>query len=398
MTENKPQEVIEQVSKQIGQTWKKTQPQLQALLLKLIKSLLPALRNLQTKLTSSESAVSSESKSQSTNTTLNNALKLSKSLSVKTISVLVVALTKLQQSLDTETTLDASGEAVALLDGSTEPDIFSSPLAKQVQQEFGIAWKFVKEQVSPKVLAFLQLTVDKLDPIATNIWQKTSAKAASTPSLVNSWEKLQENDAWKKTVTATAPIWRSMSGIAGQVPLSDEVKKILDKRAGSIALATLFSLLIILKPSHAHSQNLKKVAVNPPPISKSAPVKLSSDKKSLKKPPAVTDLVKPERGDVPLTSEQIAIAKIQTQVSEVANKYGETLLGSVQTNFKRGRLIVALNDGWYKLEPTQQTQLVSDLQTRSRSLNFKKLMVADAENHLIARSPVTGDEVIILKH
>ena len=40
MTENKSKEVIEGVSKQVGQTWTKVQPQLQALLLKLIKSLL----------------------------------------------------------------------------------------------------------------------------------------------------------------------------------------------------------------------------------------------------------------------------------------------------------------------------------------------------------------------
>lgn len=236
-------------------------------------------------------------------------------------------------------------------------------------------------------MTFLQTTVDKLDPIATNIWQKVSTKAASTPSLVNSWEKLQENDAWKKTVTATAPIWRSINGIAVQAPLSDDIRRIFDKRAGTVALVTLFSLFLILKPSHANSQNIKKVAATPAPISNI----------SKKQPPSVTDLVKPERGDVPLTDEQIAIAKIQTQVSEVANQYGEALLGSVQTNFKRGRLIVALNDGWYQLKPNQQTQLMSDLQNRSRSLNFKKLLVADAKNNLIARSPVTGDQVIILR-
>jgi hypothetical protein len=39
MTENKTKEVIEGVFKQVGQTWTKVQPQLQALLLKLIKSL-----------------------------------------------------------------------------------------------------------------------------------------------------------------------------------------------------------------------------------------------------------------------------------------------------------------------------------------------------------------------
>jgi hypothetical protein len=397
MTENKTKEVIEGVSKQVGQTWTKVQPQLQALLLKLVKSLLPALRNLQAKLTKSDlmakegedASATTSTEKLSSNPTLNKALEIGKVLSSKAIATLIVALTKLQQSLSGDSALDATGEATGLLNASTEVD---SPLVAQVKQEFGIAWKFVKEQVTPKVLSFLQISVDKLDPIATNIWQKVSTKAAATPSLVNSWEKLQENDAWKKTVTATAPIWRSISGIAVQVPLSDEVKRILDKRAGTVALVTLFSLLIILKPSHALSQNVKKVSDTPAPLNK--PVSTVAKKQ----PPSVNkDLVKPERGDAPLTSEQIAIAKIQTQVSEVAKQYGESLFGSVQTDFKRGRLVVALNDEWYKLEPSQQTQLVTDLQNRSQSLNFKKLFVADAENNLIARTPVTGNEVVILR-
>jgi len=401
MTENKTKEVIDRVSQQVGQTWTKVQPQLQALLLKLVKSLLPALLTLQTKLTTAEADVSSDSSEQSAkaapDSTLDKALDIGKSLSAKTIGVLIVALTNLQKSLSSATInttdLDENGEAVALLNAGAEDDIFNSPLAKQVKQEFGIAWKFVKEQVTPKILQFLQFSVDKLDPIATNIWQKASSKAAATPSLVNSWEKLQSNSAWKQTATATAPIWRSMSGIASQVPLSTEVKQIVDKRAGTIALVTLFSLLLILKPSHAHSQNLKKVANSPAPIS------ATSQKQPLSAPSA-NNGVKAEQkpSEAPLTAEQIAIAKIQTQVSEVASQYGESLLGSVQPNFKRGRLIVALNDSWYHLDPTQQNQLVTDLQTQSRSLNFKKLLVADAENHLIARSPVTGDQVIILRN
>ena len=389
MTDNKTKEVIDRVSQQAGKTWTKVKPQLQVLLLKLVKGLLPALCNLQTKLTpwdltATGSAIPNPTNDISSNPVLNNVLKTGRTISAKTIAALIVALTKLQHSLEIETALDSTGEAAALLNSSSEP---ISPLVAQTKQEFGIAWKFVKEQVNPKVLTFLQTTVDKLDPIATNIWQKVSTKAASIPSLVNSWEKLQENDAWKKTVTATAPIWRSINGIAVQAPLSDDIRRIFDKRAGTVALVTLFSLFLILKPSHANSQNIKKVAATPAPISNI----------SKKQPPSVTDLVKPERGDVPLTDEQIAIAKIQTQVSEVANQYGEALLGSVQTNFKRGRLIVALNDGWYQLKPNQQTQLMSDLQNRSRSLNFKKLLVADAKNNLIARSPVTGDQVIILR-
>lgn len=215
MSDNKTKEVIDRVSQQVGQTWTKVQPHLQTLLLKLIKSLLPALQNLQTKLTSSD-AVTDSSKT-SDNPTLDKALETGKGIAAKAIAALIVALTKLQQSLENQVvSLDTTGEPAALLNASTE----DSELAAQVKQEFGIAWKFVKEQVTPKILEFLQFSVDKLDPIASNIWQKVSTKAAATPSLVEAWEKLQENDAWKKTVTATAPIWRSISGIASQMPYS----------------------------------------------------------------------------------------------------------------------------------------------------------------------------------
>lgn len=386
MTENKSKEIIDRLSQQVRQTWTKVQPQLQMLLLKLVNSLLPAMSNLQTKLTNTTTTQESPATSDSN---LDKALNASKAIASKVNAATISTLTKIKQNLDGQAVpLDENGEPVALLNAPTEP---VSPLVAQAEQEFGIAWKFVKEQLTPKILEFLQITVNKLDPIATNIWQKVSTKAAATPSLVKSWQNLQENNAWKKTVTATAPIWRSISGIAQQVPLSDEVQRIFDKRAGTIALVTLFSLLIILKPSPAHSRNVKKVAENPAPI-------VNSSKQGQQQPPKVTDLVKPESDDVPLTAEQIAIAKIQNQVSEVANQYGESLLGSVQTNFKRGRLIVALNSGWYELEPSQQRQLVDDLQSRSRSLNFQKLFVADTENHIVARTPVTGDGVIILRN
>ena len=182
MTENKTKEVIEGVSKQVGQTWTKVQPQLQALLLKLVKSLLPALRNLQTKLIKSDliakegedASATTSTDNLSSNPNLNKVLDIGKSLSAKAIATLIVALTKLQQSLEgQESTLDATGEATGLLNASTELD---SPLVAQVKQEFGIAWKFVKEQVTPKILAFLQISVDKLDPIATNVWQKVRLK------------------------------------------------------------------------------------------------------------------------------------------------------------------------------------------------------------------------------
>ncbi|MEI6064061.1 MAG: hypothetical protein WCQ26_05685, partial [Pseudanabaena sp. ELA748] len=116
MTENKTKEVIESVSQQVGQTWTKVQPQLQALLLKLVKSLLPALRSLQTKLTKSDllvkdGEVPASNENASTNPTLNAALKTGKTISAKAIAALIVALSKLQQSLEGSEELDATVES-----------------------------------------------------------------------------------------------------------------------------------------------------------------------------------------------------------------------------------------------------------------------------------------------
>lgn len=142
MTENKPKQVIERVGQQVGQTWTKVQPQLQILLLKLVKSLLPVLHNLQTKLTPSnliatDGETPKAANDISSNATLNTVFKTGRTISSKAIAALIVALTKLQQTLQGhEIAVDGSGEAAALLNVSTEPD---SQLAAQVKQEFGVA-------------------------------------------------------------------------------------------------------------------------------------------------------------------------------------------------------------------------------------------------------------------
>ena len=115
------------------------------------------------------------------------------------------------------------------------------------------------------------------------------------------------------------------------------------------------------------------------------------------KPIPVTDLQAPEKGDKPVDPDKIVVTEIQTKVSEVLAKYGEALFSSVETNFQRGRLVVALTDAWYQLPTDKQSQLIEDMQTRASQLKFKKLFVTDASQQIVARTSVTGEEMIILR-
>lgn len=98
-----------------------------------------------------------------------------------------------------------------------------------------------------------------------------------------------------------------------------------------------------------------------------------------------------------LTPHQSLIAAIQDQVAEVTNRYADGLIQATQANFRSGILMVKLGSGWYTLSQGQQDSLTSDMLKRSRELDFRKLEITDPENMLLARSPVVGDKMVVLR-
>ncbi|MGA7934351.1 MAG: hypothetical protein WCA35_12450 [Kovacikia sp.] len=98
-----------------------------------------------------------------------------------------------------------------------------------------------------------------------------------------------------------------------------------------------------------------------------------------------------------LTPEQTLIARIQDQVAAISNQYLNGLIQSVQANFRTSRLIVKIGDGWYGLSQAQQNKLANEVLQRTQELDFSKLEITDTEGTLLARSPVVGSEMIILK-
>ncbi len=98
-----------------------------------------------------------------------------------------------------------------------------------------------------------------------------------------------------------------------------------------------------------------------------------------------------------LTPEQQLIARIQDRVAEISNQYASGLIQSVQANFRGSRLIVNISNDWYGLGRSQQDKLASEILRRTQELDFTKLELVDEAGTLLARSPVVGSEMIILK-
>ena len=98
-----------------------------------------------------------------------------------------------------------------------------------------------------------------------------------------------------------------------------------------------------------------------------------------------------------LTPEQNLIASIENQVAEITDRYADGLIQSIQANFQGSRLAIKVGDDWYNLKPSQQDKLAAQMLERAREFDFSHLEITDPEGTLLARSPVVGTDMVILK-
>lgn len=98
-----------------------------------------------------------------------------------------------------------------------------------------------------------------------------------------------------------------------------------------------------------------------------------------------------------LTPEQNLIAAIQQEVIDLTNQYPTGLIGTIEADFSGSRLIITIDDQWYDLTQKRQDSLANMIFNKAQKLDFRKLELIDDNGNLIARSPVVGEEVIILQ-
>ena len=127
-----------------------------------------------------------------------------------------------------------------------------------------------------------------------------------------------------------------------------------------------------------------------PPNTIDAPPELKAPK-----PAQPVEVIAPPEPE--LTPEQSLVASIQHQVAEITDRYGNGLIQSIEANFMASRLMVKVSDHWYELKESQQNKLADEILRRSRELDFSKLEITDLQGTLVARNPVVGSNMVILK-
>lgn len=106
------------------------------------------------------------------------------------------------------------------------------------------------------------------------------------------------------------------------------------------------------------------------------------------------DTVKP---NLKLTPEQNLIAALEKKTHSLAENYNEDLVISIQPNFAESIVLVTLADDWYQLVANRQDKIMSEILKQSRQLEFNKLKITDSANNLVARSPIVGNDMVILR-
>ncbi|WP_024544699.1 hypothetical protein [Picosynechococcus sp. NKBG15041c] len=99
----------------------------------------------------------------------------------------------------------------------------------------------------------------------------------------------------------------------------------------------------------------------------------------------------------PLTPEQRLIAAIQNQLDEVTQPYGDNIVRSIQADFETNTLRITVGDAWYLLREGLQDRLGMDVLELAQLLDFKKMVVEDLAGNFVARNPVVGDRLVIVR-
>lgn len=175
-----------------------------------------------------------------------------------------------------------------------------------------------------------------------------------------------------------------------------------------VILVWTTSVLLPGKPQPAvvanvpDSEPVPTPTITPPPelTAPTAPEPIEVAPSPVEVTPSPSPEPKPEPSPAPpvqLTPEQNLIASIQNQVAGISDRYADGLIQSIQANFEGSSLTVKVADDWYNLKQSQQDKLAEKMLERSRELDFTHLEITDPQGKILARSPVVGNEMVILK-
>lgn len=250
-------------------------------------------------------------------------------------------------------------------------------------------------------------TVQNLASTTAELAKLTGIKESTTEETV----ELTGLDRILPSFTTLDTWWgRILAKIRNTVPSSRKISDLgLTGIVTGIVVIVLLTSVIFLSQQPQPSQQVAEVTFPPQEVIKTP--ELTPEKTQEAKP--IPREIKPEiplesekkpsqkvspKPQLELTPEQSLIAAIQNQVGEITGQYAEGLILSIEANFLSSRLRVTVGDGWYGLTEKKREDLANEILARSQNLDFRKLELIDSENNLLARSPVVGNNMVILQH
>lgn len=235
-----------------------------------------------------------------------------------------------------------------------------------------------------------------------------STPVSPQPSTGKSQPKPQTESVWQRlfVLVTTFLVWykNAVRKVRTRLPQSVN-QKLPNDTILSGAIAALFIFLFWF--TSVISPGKPPEVVKIPPSNLPAP-ELTTPAEALV-PPEITappELTAPSPSEpveiispppLILTPEQSLIAAIQKQVSEIVSGYAGGLIQSIQANFQASILTVKVTDDWYRFDAVKQERVATDMWSRAQELDFTKLLITDSEGKLLARNPVVGSNMVILK-
>ncbi|MGD1862497.1 MAG: hypothetical protein ACFB0E_21325 [Leptolyngbyaceae cyanobacterium] len=203
----------------------------------------------------------------------------------------------------------------------------------------------------------------------------------------------QEALAWMQpTWQRFQQIWRRLIlGVRRRIPAAANLS---DKVLSTLIIGTLVLLLILLnsvrQPAAARVSQSETLSGDDSAVNASSQSSGDAETQAAAK---VTSSGASTVGNV----DGERIAQIQAQLTDNSILNAQRVIDSVQADFINNRLTLIINGDWYRLSPYDQTQLAQALMAQSASLSFADLQFMTADGDMLARSPVVGQDMVILQ-
>jgi len=275
--------------------------------------------------------------------------------------------------------------------------------------------------------------LEKVRPAIANLqtWSNTAIEKAQPqlekikPQLAKLQPYLEKLKAWW---AVTLPKIRTRLPESANEKLSDQA--LTNIAIAGVALVFFWTTSAII-PDKPHTPQVARVPISQrvPPADLTAPPELSAPaaETPVTTTPAIApvepeiaepEITEPEVAAIPseltepaepeaiaqlpppapiLTPEQQLLLSIQEQVAEAAKPYAKNVVQTIEANFQTSRLGVNVSDAWYSLPSARQDKLANALRDRAQDLDFNTLQIKDSSGSVVARSPIVGSEMVILK-